>query len=136
MTLKRRYSIITGVAQKILDEIGDEEKESNKYAWARGNKEGELKIRSCLNKLKTKLDPFEIDFMLMNEKEMPNFKKKHGQSMILVKMKAILNRLTTPIEDLEEVVESINQATETLANPKSNKKSRGGEDDQRKGWFV
>ena len=86
--------------------------------------------------MKTKLDPFEIDFMLMNEKEMPNFKKKHGKSMILVKMKAILNRLTTPIEDLEEVVESINQATETLSKTRSPQKKMDGDEKHGDYFFI
>ena len=88
LAIKKRYSLICERAQKTLDQIGNTKKRINKYEWARSNNEGDRKILKYLSKVKNKLDEFDTDFMLMNEKEMPSF-KKHGMPMILVKMKEI-----------------------------------------------
>lgn len=69
-----------------------------------------------MNKLENKLDDFDTDIMLMEDKEMPSFQKKHGKPLILVRMKVIIDKLTKPIQDLEEVVQRVIKATETLTN--------------------
>ena len=128
MNLKKRYSQACERAQTILEQI-KEVKKGNKFEWARCNNDGDYKIFKHLNKLKKMLDPFEIDFMLLNEKDLPNFRKKHGNSMIVVKMKEIIEKLTKPISDLEHVNESINQATETLSKTRSPQKKRDGDEE-------
>ena len=122
MAIKKRYSLACERAQKTLDQIASTKNKPNKYEWARGNNEGDRKILKYLNKVKNKLDEFDTEFMLVNEKEMPSFKKKHGMPMILVRMKRIIEKLEKPIEDLEEVVQRVIKATDTLTT--SNLKRR------------
>ena len=83
-----------------------------------------------MKKLKNKLDDFDTDIMLMNEKEMPSFQKKHGKPLILVRMKVIIDKLTKPIEDLEEVVQRVIKATDTLTTTSLTRRTSDDEGDR------
>ena len=56
--------------------------------------------------------------------------------MIVVKMREILNKLTKPISDLEDVNESINQATETLSKTRSPQKKMDGDEKHGDYFFI
>ena len=126
--IKSRYNLACERANKTLDQI-KQEKENNKYGWAKDNDDGDRKIMKYLNKCRSKLGEFETDFMLINDRDFPEFKKKHGLPLILVKMKSLIGKLEKPIDDLELVTQTIVDCTETLAKSKLKRRKSDADDE-------
>ena len=133
MKIKSRYNLACERATKILDQIKTMKKE-NKYGWAKDNDDGDRKIMKYLNSCRSKLGDFETDFMLIEDRDFPDFKKKHGVPMILVKMNSIIDNLAKPIGALELVTQTIVDCTETLA--KSKLKREKSEEQEDYGFFL